>query len=375
MKFLHISDLHIGKKVNGFSMIDEQEYILKKIINIAVEQCSEVVLIAGDVYDKSVASEEAVQLFDKFLCCLSKHNLKVFVISGNHDSDVRMAFGSELMNKSDVYMSPVYSGNVSPVTLTDEYGEINVYMLPFIKPSNVRRFFEDKQINTYTDAIRTAIYQMNIDKSKRNIIVTHQFVTGAITSDSEEISVGGSDNVDVSVFDDFDYVALGHIHRPQKIKRDTVRYCGTPLKYSFSEAKDKKSVTIVEIKEKGNVKITTIPLIPKHDMREIKGTYNEVTLKSNYQDTNVEDYIHITLTDEEDIPDATGKLRLIYPNLMKIDYDNIRTRNNNIINNSNSKERTPFELFSELFEKQNNQPMNDTQSEYIKSAIKDIWEG
>lgn len=375
MKFLHISDLHIGKKVNGFSMIEEQKYILEKIIDIAIKQCTEAVLIAGDVYDKSIASTEAIQLFDKFLCNLSEQNLKVFVISGNHDSDVRIAFGSKLMNASDVYMSPVYNGSVSPVTLTDEYGEINIYMLPFIKPSNVRRFFEDKQITTYTDAINIAINQMNIDKSKRNIIVTHQFVTGAATSDSEEISVGGSDNVDVNVFDSFDYVALGHIHRPQKIKRDTVRYCGTPLKYSFSEAKDKKSVTIVEMKEKGNIEISTVPLIPRHDMREIRGTYNEVTLKSNYQDTNVEDYVHITLTDEEDIPDAVGKLRLIYPNLMKIDYDNKRTRNNNVINNSNEKEHTPFELFSELFEKQNNQPMNDRQSEYIKSAIKDIWEG
>lgn len=374
MKFLHISDLHIGKKVNGFSMIDDQEYILKKIINIAVEQCPDAILIAGDVYDKSVASTEAVQLFDKFLCRLSEHNLKVFIISGNHDSDIRLSFGSNLMNKSGVYISPVYNGCVSPVTLTDEYGEINIYMLPFVKPSNVRRFFEDEQINTYTDAINIAIQQMNIDKSKRNIMITHQFVTGAVTSDSEEISVGGSDNVDVDIFDDFDYVALGHIHKPQKIKRDVVRYCGTPLKYSFSEAKDQKSVTIVEIKEKGNTNITTIPLIPKHDMREIRGTYEEVTLKSNYQNTNVEDYIHITLTDEEDIPDAMGKLRLIYPNLMKIDYDNKRTQSNNVINNSNENEHTPFELFAELFEKQNNQTMNDRQSTYMKLVIKNIWE-
>ena len=375
MKFLHLSDLHIGKRVNEFSMLEDQEYILKKINNIIDDEKPEAVVIAGDVYDKSVPSAEAVQLFDDFLCGLAQRKLHVFVISGNHDSAERMAFGGRLMDVSGVHMSPVYNGKVEPISVGDEFGKINFWMLPFVKPANVRRYFEDAEIETYTDAVRVAVENMNVNPDELNVIVTHQFVTGAEKCESEEISVGGTDNVDASVFDCFDYVALGHIHGPQNIKSERIRYCGTPLKYSFSEAKHEKSVTVVEIGEKGMLDVRTVALEPMRDMREIKGAYNDIVLKDNYINTNRNDYMHITLTDEEDIPDAIGKLRVIYPNIMKIDYDNKRTRNSaklDII--ENIEQRSPFDLFLEFYEKQNNQPMNDEQSDFVRTLIEEIKE-
>lgn len=377
MKFIHLSDLHLGKRVNEFSMLEDQEYILTKIINIIDEQKPNGVIIAGDVYDKSVPSAEAVELFDDFLVRLSKRNLKVFVISGNHDSAERIAFGGRLMDKSGIYMSPVFGGKVEPITLTDDNGYINVYMLPFVKPSNVRRFYPENDIVTYTDAVKAVIDGMEIDKSKRNVLITHQFVTGAVRSESEDISVGGSDNVDASVFEGFDYVALGHIHRAQKCGSDYIRYSGTPLKYSFSEARDNKTVTVVEMNAKGNIALDFIPLTPKRDMVEIKGTYDELTLKSFYENTTYQDdYIHVTLTDEEDIPDVLTKLRVIYKNIMKLDYDNKRTRTMNEIDGAeNVKEKTPFEHFSEFYELQNGQPLSDEQTEFVSDIIEQLWEG
>lgn len=370
MKLIHLSDLHLGKRVNEFSMLEDQKYILKKILNIINEQSPDALLIAGDIYDKSVPLTSAVQLFDDFLCRLAKRGLQVFIISGNHDSAERMAFGGRLMDISGIHMSPVYNGEVEPFRLKDEHGNVNIYMLPFIKPANVRRFFPDGDIVTYTDALALAVKNMPLDTSARNVLITHQFVTGAVRSESEELSVGGSDNVDASVFDDFDYVALGHIHSPQKIGRETVRYCGTPLKYSFSEVSHKKSVTVVELGEKGDISINTIPLTPLHDMREIKGTYLEITDRRSYKGTDTDDYIHITLTDEEDIPDAIGKLRVIYPNLMKLDYDNKRTRKSSDIGKVQDVGcKTPLELFAELYEKQNNQPINEEQLKFMNELI------
>lgn len=375
MKFIHLSDLHIGKRVNEFSMIEDQKYILKVILNIIDDEKPDGVLIAGDVYDKSVPSAEAVQLLDDFLCRLAERKLPTYIISGNHDSAERLSFGGRLMDMSGIHLSPVYNGKVEPFTLTDEYGKVNIYMLPFIKPVNVRRFFPDSEIESYTDAIKVAVDSMNVDEKERNIIVTHQFVTGASRSESEEISVGGSDNVDVSVFDAFDYVALGHIHGPQKIGRESVRYCGTPLKYSFSEANHKKSVTVVEMGEKGKIEIRTVPLVPKRDLREIKGRYEEILLKENYEGTNTEDYIHITLTDEEDIADAMNILRIIYPNIMKLDYDNKRTRSNQAVGMAeNVEKKSPLELFSEFYYDRNGQSMCEVQTAFMQNLIEEIWE-
>jgi len=377
MKFIHLSDLHLGKRVNEFSMLEDQEYILIQILEIVKQQKPDAVIIAGDVYDKSVPSAEAVELFDSFLVRLLKLQAKVFVISGNHDSAERIAFGARIMDKSGIYMSPVYNGLVEPIVLSDEFGEVNVYMLPFVKPANVRRFFPDAEISSYTDAVSVAIKAMPADYSKRNILITHQFVTGALRSESEDISVGGTDNVDSCVFAGFDYVALGHLHKSQKCSSEYIRYSGTPLKYSFSEANDKKSVTVVNLNAKGDIGLDFIPLIPKRDMVEIKGSYEELTLKSFWENTSYnEDYMHITLTDEEDIPEVLTKLRVIYKNIMKLDYDNKRTRTMNEINGAEEvKQKTPAQNFSEFYELQNGQPLSDEQSAFLADIIERIQEG
>ena len=377
MKLIHLSDLHIGKRVHEYSMLADQRYILGQITDIIKAEKPDCVVIAGDVYDKTVPSAEAVQLFDDFLFSLSKETANVFVISGNHDSPERISFGARLMASSGIHMSPVYNGSITPTVLNDEYGKINIWMLPFVKPQTVRPFFENEDIATYTDAVRIVIEQMQINPDERNILITHQFVTGADRTESEEISVGGTDNVDVTVFDSFDYTALGHIHRAQNCKSQKVRYCGTPLKYSFSEAEDKKSVTVVSLGEKGSLEIKEIPLTPIRDMKEIKGNYNEVMSAEFYRGTSyTDDYIHITLTDEEDIPDAVGRLRSVYKNLMKLDYDNTRTRNNNLIDISDyTDKKTPLQHFLDFYEIQNNKPMSDVQKEFVKNIISDIWEG
>ena len=374
MKCIHLSDLHIGKKVNEFSMLEDQAYILTKIINIIDEQNVEAVFIAGDVYDKPVPPIDAINLFDDFLVRLSKRNLKVFIISGNHDSAERLAFGGRLMNQSGIYVSPIYHGDIQPITIQDDYGDLNVYLLPFIKPAHVRHSLEI-EVSSYNEAVERAINHMNIDTTKRNVLLAHQFVTGAIRSDSEEISVGGSDNVDAHLFKEFDYVALGHIHRPQKCIYDYIRYSGTPLKYSFSEANHHKSVTIINIQEKGNLSIEQIPLIPKRDLVELKGTYNELVAKSFYEHTTYqEDYVHITLTDEEDILDALAKLRVIYKNIMKLDYDNQRTRHQSELSLSDAvEEKTPYEHFSDFYEMMNGQSLNDEQSAFMQQLIESIW--
>ena len=375
MKFVHLSDLHLGKRVNEFSMIEDQAYILTKILGIIREERPDGVLIAGDIYDKSVPSVEAVSLFDEFLKQLSRQQTQVFIISGNHDSPERLGFASELIALSGIHIAPAYDGMVCPVSLEDGYGTVNVYMLPFIKPVHVRSAFPEEKAESYTEALSAAIAHMDIREGERNILIAHQFVTGAARCESEDISVGGLDNVDASVFDAFDYVALGHIHGPQQIGRESVRYCGTPLKYSFSEAKQRKSVTVAELKEKGNLGIRTVSLTPLRDLRELKGTYEELANRKNYEGTSLEDYLHITLTDEEDIVDAVGKLRVIYPNLMKLDYDNRRTRENREITGGDEMEaKTPMELVREFYERQNNQPMNGKQEALVSRLMEKIWE-
>lgn len=375
MKIMHLSDLHIGKKVNEYSMLQDQIYILKEILQIIDDEKVETVIIAGDVYDRSLPPNEALGLFDEFLYQLSGRNVNVFVISGNHDSPERISYGGRMMTENKIFLSPVYDGNVKPITLNDDYGEVNFYLLPFVRPADIRRYFPDENIENYTDAVKVAIDNMNVDFSERNILVTHQFVTGAELSESEDIIVGGTDNVSGEVFDGFDYVALGHIHREQTVGKDNIRYCGTPLKYSFSEAKNIKSVTILDFNDKGNIEYSKIPLTPLRDMREIRGTYYELTLKSSYESTNTEDYLHITLTDEEDIPDAIGKLRSIYPNIMKLDYDNLRTRGSGTVDAiENIESKSPFELFADLFKQQNNQDMSEEQEEIMRNLIDKIWE-
>lgn len=375
MKLIHLSDLHIGKRVNEVSMIEDQEYVLTQILRIIDEENADAVLISGDAYDKSVPSAEAVTLLDDFLYRLSKRNLSVLIISGNHDSPERLSFGNRLMERSGIHISPVYNGAVTPVTLSDEFGDVHFWLLPFIKPAHVKRFFPDDAIESYTDACRIAVEKMNIDRNGRNVLLTHQFVTGASTCESEELSVGGSDNVDAAVFEAFDYVALGHIHGPQNIGSNRIRYCGTPLKYSFSEANHHKSVTVVKLGAKGTLELELRPLTPRHDLRQIRGTFAELTDKAFYNGTATDDYLHIILTDEEDVPEAMGKLRIIYPNIMKLTYDNTRTRTNRIIEGAyDVQHKSPLELFEELYELQNNQPMSEEQRCFTQNLIESIWE-
>ena len=463
MKFIHLADLHIGKRVNAFPMLEDQRYILKQILTILrEEQPDGGVILAGDIYDKAIPSAEAVELFDEFLTELAALRLRVFIIAGNHDSPERIAFGNRLMDRSGIYLSPVYDGHVKRITCPDTISSVpqsadnaadlqagtrpaastsaaasaigtppvDVYLLPFLKPANVRRFYPEETIESYTDAMRVAIAHMDIDPTHRNILVTHQFVTGASRSDSEDISVGGTDNVDASVFAPFDYVALGHLHGPQQVRFqpapeedaadqeatpeavDTIgnaaadseassadrsensasaverastgpviRYAGTPLKYSFSEAHHHKSVTVVEIGEKKangvvDVCIGTRELKPLHDMREIRGSYEELTLRANYEGTATDDYIHATLTDEIEVSDAARHLQVIYPNLMKLDYDNARTRGqgNERLELEQLEEKSPLDLFSELFEKQNHKDMTEEQARYVQAQMEKIWE-
>ncbi len=374
MKFAHISDLHIGKRLCGFSLIEDQRYILSQITDIIEKQNPDGVIIAGDVYDKSNPSAEAVTVFDEFLTGLSALKVPVYIISGNHDSSERLAFGGKIMQFSEIYISPVYDGEIRKVVKTDEYGKLNIYLFPFVKPANIRAFYPDENTESYTEAMKTALSHCNIDPKARNILVCHQFITGAQTSDSEEINVGSLDNIDAGIFDSFDYVALGHIHGAQKVARESIRYCGTPLKYSFSECRHKKSVTFIDIKEKDRVQIKTVPLTPLRDLREIRGTYEELMSLQSYADANTDDYFHITLTDEEDIPNALEKMRSVYKNIMQFDYDNKRTRNTVTVSaEDKADEKSPLELLEQLYYEQNNSELSDVQKEYITELIERIW--
>ena len=379
MRFIHLADLHIGKRVNEFSMMEDQRYILGYVLELVDEQkekgkAIDGVLIAGDVYDKPVPAAEAVQLLDWFLTELVARNLPVYMVSGNHDSGERLSFGAHLLEKSRVFLRSVYDGCLEPIELEDSYGKLNLYMLPFVKPAHVRKALDDDTITTYQDAVCAVLEHASIKQEERNLLIAHQMVTGAQRCDSEEISIGGLDNIDADVFDIFDYVALGHLHGPQKVGRDEVRYAGTLLKYSFSECVHKKSVTIVEFCEKGKVSLETIPLVPLRDMRQIEGRYEEVMSKEYYKDSNKEDYLKIVLTDEEEIPDVLGRLRTVYPNIMKLEYNNTRTRSSKSIEQAEITEnKQPMDYLEEFYEVQNNQKMSADQQIIVSDLIEKIW--
>lgn len=419
MKFLHLADLHIGKRVCEHNMLDEQVHILGEVLDIARKESPDAVLIAGDVYDKSVPSAEAVAVLDDFLVKLAATGTKVFVLSGNHDSAERIAFGGRLMQGMGVYMSPVYNGEFAPMTLKDEFGEVDLWMLPFVRPADVRAHLESDEdrdaVTDYTSAMRMAIAQMKFTEGRRNVLVAHQFVTGAERSESEE-NVGGLDNVDASVFEKFDYVALGHIHKPQNVAKDSdgmvrARYSGTPLKYSLSEATHKKSVTVVELgasracnefrtagvicddidvhagdlfagsEMRAALQVREVPLKPLHDVREIRGTFAEL-VSPEFRTAQVaagnklDDFVYVKLTDENDVPDAAQKLRGIYPNLMMLDYDNERTRNQQIAVGVEAVEKkTPMQLFGEFFNEMTRREMNSEECEFVQSIVDGIWEG
>lgn len=377
MKLFHLSDLHIGKRVNEFSMIEDQKYILTQILYAADQEKPDGILISGDVYDRTIPTAEAVQVFDAFLTRLSEQKIPAFIISGNHYSAERLAFGSSLMGKSGIYFSKVYDGTVEKIPMQDAYGTVWIYLLPFLRPSTIRHALPERaeEVQSAADAVRIALEQTKIDEKERNVLLAHQFVTGAKRCDAEELQVGDVDQIPAELFALFEYVALGHIHSPQKVGRETVRYCGAPLKYSFSEAGQEKSITVVELKEKGSVDLRTIPLKPLHDLRKIRGTYLEVTAKSFYENRDCEDYLQVTLTDEEDVPDGMAKLRTIYPNLMRLEYDNKRTRSNAEVRAAERvEEKSELELFQEFYELQNNQSMTEVQEQFVEELLRGMKE-
>lgn len=376
---MHLADLHLGKRVNGFSMMEDQEYILNRILEIMEEEQPDGLLIAGDVYDKTIPPAEAVRRMDDFLTAVAAKHVPVFLISGNHDSAERVAFGHQLMQGSGIWISPVYDGTIRHHTLEDRWGEVNIYLIPFLRPSVVRSFFPDVEIEDYTDALRTIIEDLQVDTSRRNVVLAHQFVTaaGALpeTCDSEQLSVGGLDRVDGSVFSPFDYTALGHLHGPQRVGSETIRYAGSPLKYSFSELHQKKSVTVAELRAKGVTEIRQIPLQPRREMTELRGTFEEILEEARKKGEPQTDYYHMILTDETDVVDALSRLREYYPNIMLLDYDNRRTRSQKEVEQLDRvEERTPGELFAALYEQQNGQEMDSDRKEYLDGLIREIWE-
>ncbi|MCD7803033.1 MAG: exonuclease SbcCD subunit D [Clostridiales bacterium] len=373
MKLLHLSDLHLGKRLNGCSLLEDQRDMLEQVLCLSEE--ADAVLLAGDIYDRADPSAEAVSLFDRFLTRLSDRGKPVCIISGNHDSPQRLSFGASLMGESGVHIAPVYDGTVEPVILRDVWGEVAVWLLPFLKPAALRPVCPEGSISTCQEAVAWALERMDLDPACRNVLVAHQYVAGTALCQSEELNIGGLDQVDAALFDGFDYVALGHIHTPQQVGRETVRYCGSPLKYSASEAGQTKGALLVTLEEKGKVTVEQRPIRPLHDLVCLEGSYLELTDRRFWQDRDREDYTYITLTDEEDVPQAMGKLRAVYPNLLGLRYDNQRTRTRQSVSASAPEEQRPLELLERFYQAQNNRPLSDEQRAYAKGLLDELWEG
>ena len=369
MRFLHLSDLHLGRRLYDLSLLEDQRFILEQILKLLDEKNADGVLLAGDLYDKAVPAAEAVTLLDWFLTELAGRDLPVFLVSGNHDSPERLAFGAHLLESNRIHISPVFQGAVPPVELADSEGSVRVYLLPFLKPVHVRRVYPEAQIETYTDAVRTVLEHWDLDPNCRNVLVAHQLVTGAMRCESESLSIGGLDDVDAGVFAAFDYVALGHLHSPQFVGKDgRIRYCGTPLAYSFSEAGQEKSVTWVDLGEKGQVDVTVQALSPLHPVRTLRGRFSELMEEKS------EDYLLVQLTDEDDVPNALARLRTAYPNLLRMEYDNRRTRASRTLEPVREPTLSPLELLEDFYRLRNDQPMGQNQRYLAAALMREIWE-
>lgn len=377
MRFLHLGDLHLGKSLGDFDLIGDQKYILDQMLAVIRERTVDAVLIAGDVYDKAIPSEAATNLLDYFLCRLAETGVKTFLISGNHDSDDRLNYGSRLFQDNQIFISSVFRGELEKYTVEDEQGEVDVYLLPFVKASQVRHYFPDAKIDSYDDAVHVILTQAGIDLNRRNIIVAHQFVTGksedpalAGSESAGTQSVGLVEKIGYDCFDAFDYVALGHIHSSQKVGREEVRYAGSPLKYSLSEVNNIKSIPLVTLGEKGQISVELIPLIPMRDLRHIKGPMQELLDKKNVQAP--EDFIYATLTDEEIIGDVMAIFQQIYPNTVKIDYDNSHTREVEQIDLSNIVENKSFsELIGDFYRLMYQCEISEEEIDYMKMAAQE----
>lgn len=373
-RFFHLGDLHIGKKVNGFSMIEDQRFILNQIVELAVEKEIDFLLIAGDLYDRTVPNIDAVNLADDFLTKLVNLKIKVYIISGNHDSADRLSFGSKIVENSGLYIYSKFDGNIR---FYDVDENIRVYMLPFIRPVDVKAIYPEEKIDSYDAACKTVVEKLTLDESKFNIIMAHQFLLGADICESEEVFIGSLYSVNADIFKEFDYVALGHLHGPQKVGgRESCRYSGSVLKYSFSEVNHKKSIPSCDIyfdADEKNLKIEKIPLKPLRDMIQLKG--NLAQIEGSYKTLDVcEDYVRVILTEEDDIA-ALNKLREIFPNLMKLEYDNNRTRESrNYEISVDDIKRNPVDMFSELYSIQMGESLSEKQTEYINTMAEKIWE-
>ena len=371
MRFLHIADLHLGKQMNDVTLLPDQEYILSQIVSIAENERVDAVLIAGDVYQRSSPQAEAMALFDRFVSRLAEQGRQVFIISGNHDSAQRISYFSSLIKSSGVYVTEAFDGRLQNVALRDRDGGLVVWMLPFLRPSQVKRHLPEEKIVTYQDAVEAVLRQTPIDLKKRNILLCHQFITGCETSDSEERAVGGLDNIDAAVFDAFDYVALGHIHKAQRVGRDTLRYAGSPLKYSFSEANHKKSVTIVDVEGKDEVSARTVPLYPLRDVRLLEGNMADL-MALPYS----EDYLWITVHDELVPPDARVTLSTNFPNMMKFSVVNSKTKMDvDVLATRSMESKTIPELFSDFYRLQNNdQELSAAHRKVIDKVLEEMEE-
>lgn len=371
MRFLHMADLHLGKQMNDLTLLDDQEAVLDQVIQIAADEAVDAVLIAGDVYQRTSPQAEATALFDRFVSRLVRDGRKVFAISGNHDSALRLSYFSSLVRDAGVYMTEAFDGDLQHVTLRDADGDVTVWMMPFLRPAQVKRALPDEKITSYQEAVAAVLRRANIDFSQRNVLMAHQFILGCEVCDSEELSVGGLDHIDGAVFDGFDYVALGHIHGPQRVKRETMRYAGSPLKYSFSEARHKKSVTIVEMQEKGDVRVRQAPLYPLHDVRLIEGMLDEI-MQMPYS----EDYVWITVHDELPPPDAKVTLSVNFPNMMKFSVVNSRTKYDLDVKAAEVMEsKSVAELFSDFYRLQNNDQLpGELHMQVLNRVIRELEE-
>lgn len=372
MKVLHLADLHIGKRVNGFNMIEDQRFALEQILSIVKEEDIACILIAGDVYDQSVPSSEAMSIFDDFITSLTELEKDVLIIAGNHDSAERLAFASRLMQKSKVYISKVFDGEIDKIVLEDSYGPINFYLLPFLKPIHVKCFHPDLKLDDFQSAIDLVIESIDLDKSQRNVIISHQFIVGAERSDSEELYLGGSEAISLDTYKDFDYVALGHIHKKQAFRDGKVRYPGSLLKYSKSEANYKKAINIVDIRAKGDIEIIEKEISYLHEMREISGYFEDI-IEASKDDPRKEDYIHFNLFDQDEVFDGLARLREVYPNLMTMAYVKEKEFEDLELVSFEMKEKDPFELFNEFYEFRKNRKLDEDKSELVKEVIRDVW--
>ncbi len=378
MKFLHISDLHLGKQLAEYSLLEDQRYILRQILDIVADRQPDAVVVAGDLYDKPVPPAEAVTVLDWFITSLTEMGVALLMISGNHDSPERLDFGSGLFEEKGVYLVGQFNGAPKKVTLGKPDDQADFYLLPFIRPGNVRPFYPDEEIKSYDDAMRCVMKHFTLSKEIPSVLVAHQFVTaGGVSperSESEVISLGGTDNVDVSNFISFQYVALGHIHRPQRLTRDSVRYAGSPLKYSFSEAEYDKSVVMVTLNGMEEPSIELIPLVPMRDLRRIRGPLDKLLSDEVAAASNREDYLHVTLTDTEPVADPLYRLRQVYPNIMRLSFSSsLEEEEVEIAACEEVEHRTPPQLFAEFYNQMQGEPLSEEDGKLVLRLMEKVW--